>query len=146
MNDEEPVFRPLEFERLPEEEMERRGRALLARLTRRRSVRDFSAAPVPRALIETAIRIAGQAPSGANRQPWRFVAVGDPELKRRIRAAAEAEERQNYEGGRFPPEWLAALAPLGTTWEKSFLTTAPWLVVAFREEYGLEPNGERIKN
>ena len=146
MTDEEIAFRPLDFERLPVDEMERRGRALLERLARRRSVREFSDEPVPRELIETAVRIAGQAPSGANRQPWRFVAVGDPALKRKIRTAAEAEERLNYEGGRFPPEWLAALAPLGTTWEKPFLTTAPWLVIAFREEYGLEVNGARIKN
>jgi iodotyrosine deiodinase len=112
----------------------------------RRSVRDFSDEPVPRDLIETAIRAAGSAPSGANRQPWHFVAVDDPDLKRRIRVAAEREERDNYEGGRFPPEWLSALAPLGTTWEKPFLESAPYIVVCFREDHGVARDGSHVKN
>ncbi|MBI1850518.1 MAG: nitroreductase family protein [Planctomycetes bacterium] len=139
-------FVPLEFERVPEAEMLRRARELRELLQRRRSVRDFSPEPVPREVIEEAIRTAGTAPSGANRQPWRFVAVSDPDLKHQIRVAAEKEERENYEGGRFPPEWLEALAPLGTDWRKPFLETAPWLVVCFKEEWGVLPGGRKIKN
>lgn len=140
------AFHPLAFTRLPEPEMRRRALELLAVMRERRSIRDFAPDPVPRELIETAVRIAGLAPSGANRQPWRFVAVDDPTLKAQIRTAAEAEERENYEGGRFPEEWLRTLAPLGTTWEKPFLETAPYLVVCFREDHGVAPDGARIKN
>lgn len=139
-------FLPLSFTRLPEPEMRRRALDLLESMRRRRSVRDFAPDPVPRDLIETAVRVAGLAPSGANRQPWRFVAVDDPDLKRKIRLAAEAEERENYEGGRFPEEWIRTLAPLGTTWEKPFLETAPYLVVCFREDHGVAADGSRIKN
>jgi nitroreductase len=127
-------------------EMALRSASFLAEMAARRSVRDFAPDPVPRALIETAIRTAGTAPSGANRQPWTFVAVDDPDLKQAIRTAAEAEERQNYEGGRFPPEWLAALQPLGTSWEKPFLTTAPWLVVVFRQDHAVDAEGALLKN
>ncbi len=103
----------------------------------RRTVRHFSDAPVPFELIETAIRAAATAPSGANQQPWRFVVVSDPETKRRIREAAEKEERENYER-RFPDEWLEALAQFGTDWHKPFLETAPYLIVVFRIDYGLD--------
>lgn len=103
----------------------------------RRSVRAFSPDPVPQAIIETAIRAAGTAPSGANQQPWRFVAVRDADLKRRIRVAAETEEKENYQR-RFPDEWRNAIAPFGTDWHKDFLETAPWLIVVFRVEYGLD--------
>ena len=103
----------------------------------RRTVRHFSNRPVPFELIGNAIRAAASAPSGANQQPWRFVVVGDPAVKRDIRIAAEEEERNNYEG-RFPPEWLEALRPLGTDWHKDFLETAPWLIVVFRIDYWLE--------
>lgn len=102
----------------------------------RRTVRQFSDRPVPFELIENAIRAAASAPSGANQQPWRFVVVGDPQIKQAIRATAEEEERNNYEG-RFPHEWLEALRPLGTDWHKEFLEIAPWLVVMFRIDYGL---------
>ncbi len=112
----------------------------------RRSVRAFSSEPVPRELIEIAIRTASTAPSGAHRQPWKFVAVADPALKREIRAAAESEEYESYIGGRMPEEWLEALAPLGTSWEKPFLETAPWLVVVFEELYGLDAEGRKRKN
>ena len=132
--------------RLPETEAIRRGRETFERMNRRRSVRFFSPDPVPRACIEWAVRCAGTAPSGAHRQPWRFVAVANPGVKRRIREAAEAEEREGYEGGRFPPEWLEALAPLGTDWHKAFLEAAPWLVVCFREVYGLKPDGAKLTN
>jgi len=100
-------------------------------MARRRSVRMFSDEPVSRETIEWVIRAAGTAPSGANKQPWRFVAVSDPELKRRIRAGAEAEEREFYER-RASPEWLADLAPLETTADKGFLEVAPWLIVVFK--------------
>src|SRR5262249_18297635 len=112
----------------------------------RRSVRQFSSKPVPRACIELAIQTAATAPSGANRQPWRFVAVSEPAIKRKIRQAAEAEERLSYEGGRRPPGWLEALAPLGTDWHKPFLETVPWLVVVFEEVYQVSPTGKRLKS
>ena len=139
-------FIPLEFERIDSGEQLRRAAEFEARLATRRTVRDFSPEPVPFALIETAIRIASRAPSGANQQPWHFVVVSDPDVKRRIRQAAEEEERENYER-RFPDEWLTALAPLGTDWHKEFLEIAPYLIVIFREDYGLErlPDGGERK-
>jgi nitroreductase len=111
-----------------------RGRELLAEMTARRSCRMFSDRPVPRDLIEQAIAIAHTSPSGANRKPWRFVAIDDPAMKHEIRFAAEAEERENYER-RMPPEWLEALEPLGTGPEKPFLEIAPWLVILFRMDW-----------
>jgi nitroreductase len=133
-------FEPLRFERLPEDEALRHSRAFLAGMRARRTIRAFSSEPVPFELIENAIATAATAPSGANQQPWRFVVVRDPDLKRRIRESVEAEERENYER-RFPDEWLAALAPLGTDWHKEFLEIAPYLIVAFKEDYGL-PDGD----
>lgn len=110
-------------------------------MERRRSVRDFSPEPVPRGLLVEAIRVAGLAPSGAHQQPWTFVLIGDePELRGRIREAAEAEEREGYEH-RMSPEWLESLAPLGTDWHKPHLTDAPWLVVVFEQVYGLRQEG-----
>lgn len=141
-----PRFVPYRRERLPEDEMRRRAAAFHALMEARRSVRHFAPDPVPRDLVETAIRTASTAPSGAHRQPWRFVAVDDAATKAAIRAAAEEEERTNYEGGRFPEEWLEALAPLGTTWEKPHLTEAPWLVVVFEELWGRRPDGGKRKN
>jgi nitroreductase len=125
--------------------MMRRARAYYEEMDRRRTTRHFSTDPVPRELIELAIRTAGTAPSGANKQPWRFVAVDDPDLKARMRAAAEIEEQKNYHG-RMPPEWLAALAPLGTDEHKAHITDAPWVVVIFKEIYELLPDGRRAKN
>lgn len=111
----------------------------------RRTVRDFSPEPVPFELIKTAIRIAAAAPSGANRQPWHFVVVANPEIKRLIREAAEEEERAFYQH-RAPDEWLDALAPLGTDWHKPFLEIAPYLIVVFREDYGVvRKDGEEAK-
>lgn len=110
----------------------------------RRTVREFSDAPVPQAVIEQAIHAAGSAPSGANQQPWRFVAVANPELKRRIRTAAEAEEREFY-AHRAPDAWLDALAPLGTDADKPFLETAPWLIAVFYERFGFDADGNRQK-
>jgi len=140
------AFIPYRAERLAETEALRRGQEFYEHMARRRSLRFFSPEPVPRECIEWAVRAAGTAPSGAHRQPWRFVGVGDPETKRKIREAAEAEERQGYEGGRFPPEWLEALAPLGTDWRKEFLEVAPWIVVCFREMHGVRPDGTKITN
>lgn len=138
-------FVPYRFERRAPEEMARRAREFYALMNRRRSVRHFSAEPVPRKLLETAIATASTAPSGAHRQPWRFVVVGEPETKRKIRVAAEAEEKKSY-GGRMPDEWLEALRPLGTTWRKPFLETVPWLVVVFEELYGFRADGTKRKN
>lgn len=136
---------PLEFESVSPEESAARADAFYREMDRRRSVRDFSDRPVPRHLIERAIQTASTAPSGAHMQPWTWVAVSDPDLKRRIREAAEAEEREGY-GGRMSDEWLDALAPLGTDWRKPFLETAPWTVVLFAQRYGVTGAGEKRKH
>jgi nitroreductase len=125
--------------------MVRRGRAFFKSMSRRRSVRDFSTEAPPRECLELAIRTAASAPSGAHRQPWKFVLIDDPDLKKAIRLAAEEEERENYDN-RFPPGWLQALAPLGTTGDKPFLEEAPYLVVVFKESYGVDDAGEKITN
>ena len=111
----------------------------------RRSVRMFSADPVPRDLIETAIQIAGTAPSGAHQQPWQFVLIGDQQVKEQIRVRAEVEEREFYER-RAPKEWIEALAPLGTDFEKSHIVDAPWLIVVFRRDYDIREDGTRLKH
>jgi len=125
--------------------MTARASAFYDDVKRRRTVRDFSDRPVPRAVIEDCIRAAGTAPNGANLQPWHFVAVSDPAIKRRIREGAEEEERAFY-GGKAPQEWLDALAPLGTDEHKPFLETAPWLIVIFAESYGELPDGRKVKH
>ncbi len=141
-----PRFRPYgEYREYPVEEMERRARALAADLLRRRTVRDFADRPVKQRIIEDCLRVAASAPSGANRQPWRFVVVTDPAIKRRLRQAAEREEEDFYER-RAPNEWLEALQPLGTDEHKPFLETAPYLIVIFAETYGLGPQGQKVKN
>jgi len=122
-----------------------RAEQLFCELDTRRSVRSFAADPVPRELIEIAIRTASTAPSGAHRQPWRFVAISAPSVKREIRIAAEAEEKEFY-SHRIPDDWRAALAPIGTTWEKPYLEIVPWIVVVFAEQYGREADGSRRKN
>ena len=129
-------FLPLAFERLGFEEQKRRLGEFHGRMRWRRSLRDFSSEPVPYELIEEAVSVAATAPSGANQQPWKFIIVVDPELKRAIREAAEAEEFDNYTN-RFPDEWLQALEPFGTDWRKPFLETAPYLIVVFRVDYGI---------
>ena len=141
-----PAFVPLAFQRLSPEAQAARASAFFEAVRTRRTVRDFSPEPVPLTLIETAIRTAASAPSGANRQPWHFVVISNPEIKRRIRQAAEEEERAFYDH-RAPDEWLDALAPLGTDWQKPFLEIAPYLIVVFREDYGLTTNatGEEVK-
>jgi iodotyrosine deiodinase len=137
---------PLGFHRLPEDEMQRRASAFYSDMRARRSVRSFSPDPVPRELVELALATAHSAPSGANRQPWHFVAISDREVKRRIWEAAEEEEREFYQGGRTPDVWLEALEPLGTGWRKPFLGTAPWLVTVFKEVHGLDSEGGKIAN
>ena len=146
MND--PTYRPvpLRFERSLEDEMVSRGRTFLELMSSRRSVREFAPDRVPRGLIETAISVANTAPSGANRQPWHFVAVSDPAVKAEIRRGAEAEEREFYEGGRATEEWLNALAPLGTDWHKPFLEIAPWLVVVFKQIHSVGADGAKLTN
>jgi iodotyrosine deiodinase len=125
-----PDFIPYEHVALNEEEQMRRAESFYQLCNRRRSIREFSSKPVPRSLLEMIVRTAGTAPSGANKQPWRFVVVTDPELKHKIRLAAEAEEKQSYEH-RMPQEWLDDLAVLGTDWHKEFLDVAPALIVMF---------------
>ncbi len=138
----EPEFVPLSFERVTIDEQRRRVEAFYQLMNRRRTVRDFSPEPVPLEIIERAIATAGTAPSGANMQPWRFVVVRNAEVKKRIREAAEAEERLSYEG-RMPERWLRRLAPLGTDWHKPFLEVAPYLIVVFRIDYLIdEETGE----
>jgi nitroreductase len=138
-HDHEP-FRGLP-ERTPAEMLDI-ARAFRRRITTRRTVRDFSDRPVDADIIRECVTAAGQAPSGANKQPWHFEVVGDPALKRRIRVAAEAEEREFY-AGRASQEWLAALAPLGTDADKPFLETAPWLIVIFEQRHGLDADGNK---
>jgi iodotyrosine deiodinase len=137
-----PVFAPLDFTRLAEDEMRVRAGAFLDMVRTRRSVRHFSPDPIPLDVVETAAAAAATAPSGANQQPWLFVLVTDPAIKRQIREAAETEERENYER-RFPDEWLHALEPFGTDWHKEFLETAPCLIVVFRIDFGLEEGQKR---
>ena len=137
----EPIFEPLDFERLSEAEQFRRSKDFARRILRRRSVRHFSRQPVPIELIKNAIRAAGSAPSGANQQPWTFVVISDPDLKREIRVAAEAEEKESYER-RMSQEWLDALAPLGTDWRKPHIEDAPCVIVVFRQAYGIRTDPE----
>ncbi len=136
---------PLAFESLPEAEMQARAEAFLAVMRKRRTVRDYSDRPVPRALIEAAVASAGTAPSGANQQPWSFVCIADPELKRKIREGAEEEERAFY-AGRAGQEWLDALSHLGTDPHKPFLETAPWLIAIFAQRWGHDAEGRKVKH
>jgi nitroreductase len=142
----EARMRPLEgHAELTEVQMRERARAFRELMARRRTVRTFDARPVPRALVEDCIAAAATAPSGANLQPWHFVAVSDPQVKRRIRLAAEEEERLFYQQ-RAPDEWLEALAPLGTDWQKPFLETAPWLIAIFVQKWGRDASGRKVKH
>jgi iodotyrosine deiodinase len=142
----DPTFIPLPgYREYPPAEMAARARAIADEMQRRRTVRDFSDRPVPRALIEDCLRAAASAPSGANQQPWHFVAVSDPSAKGRIRAAAEAEEREFYVH-RAPPEWLEVLRPLGTDASKPFLEVAPWLIAVFIRRFERLPDGRKRKH
>jgi iodotyrosine deiodinase len=134
-----------DWSRLPDDEMRRRAREFYETVRRRRTIRDYSSEPVPAGVIEDCLLAAGTAPNGANRQPWHFVVITDPALKAKIRIAAEQEEREFYEH-RAPPEWLEALAPLGTGPEKPFLECAPVLIAIFAESYEVRPDGRRLKN
>ena len=138
-------FTPLTFHEYAVDEMERRANAFYAEIKQRRTVRDFSDRPVPRSVIETCLLAAGTAPNGANMQPWHFAVVGDLNVKRQIREAAEAEEREFYET-RASDEWLEALAPLGTDADKPFLETAPYLIAIFAQRYGVDDEGKRVKH
>ncbi len=135
---------PLNFSPVSPEKQLQASQEFLSKMAARRSVRSLSPDPVSFQLIENAIRCASLAPSGANQQPWKFVVVKDPEIKRKIREAAEAEERESYEH-RMPAEWLEALAPLGTDWRKEFLETAPYLIVVFRIDFGLAQTSDGEK-
>lgn len=141
-----PKFIPLPpREILSPDETLARATAFQREMARRRTVRDFSDRPIAREVIEACLRTAGSAPNGANLQPWHFVAVSDPDLKREIRVAAEMEEREFY-GGRAPNEWLEALAALGTTAEKPFLEKAPWLIAIFSQPNEILPDGRKRKH
>jgi iodotyrosine deiodinase len=129
---------------IPVEQGIEAGQQFYENLNHRRSVRLFSSRAVPKQMIKQAILCASTAPSGAHRQPWKFVAISDPTVKKQIRIAAEQEEQQNY-ATRMPEEWKKALAPLGTDANKSYLETVPWIVVVFAENYGIK-NGQRQKN
>jgi iodotyrosine deiodinase len=135
----------LDFQRRAEADMRERAEGFHATMKRRRTVRDFASDPVPLDVIDRAIATAGLAPSGANQQPWHFAVVTDPAVKKRIRLAAEEEERAFY-AGRAPQEWLDALAPLGTDWEKPFLEEAPVLIAIFAERWGIDAKGEKVSH
>jgi nitroreductase len=141
----QPRTVPLEFVELPPERMLERARELAVDLARRRSVRDFSDRPVSRDVIAACLAAAVTAPSGANQQPWHFVAVGDPAVKRAVREAAEQEERDFY-GGRAPDVWLETLHPLGTDAHKPFLEKAPWLIAIFQQRHGTDASGRRVQH
>ena len=142
----EPVFQPLSgYREYPVDEMERRAAQFYRELGRRRTVRDFSDRPVPKSIIDHCLLAAGTAPSGANMQPWHFAAVSDPEIKAKIRVAAEEEERQFYRD-KAPQEWLDALAPLGTDEHKPFLETASWLIAIFVQRHGVLDDGRSVKH
>ena len=134
-----------QYREYPVEEMRQRLNDFYKDISRRRTVRDFSDRPVPRDIIETALKVANTAPSGANLQPWHFAVVSGPETKRKIREAAEVEEREFYTH-RASEEWLAALGPLGTDDRKPFLETAPYLVAVFLQKYGKLPDGRKVKH
>jgi iodotyrosine deiodinase len=133
------------YREYPVDEMRARLAEFYQDLSRRRTVRDFADRPVPRDLIETALKAAGTAPSGANLQPWHFVVVAGAATKKKIRAAAEAEEQAFY-AHRASAEWLAALEPLGTDESKPFLETAPYLIAVFLQKFGELPDGRKVKH
>ena len=143
MNNQEPVFDPLStYTEYPADEMVARSRSFAAQMQRRRTVRQFSPRPVALEIINACLEAAGTAPSGANLQPWHFVVVTDPETKREMRRAAEEEETKFYQTA--PPEWLAALAPLGTDAQKPYLETAPYLIAIFAQRHGADEAGGRV--
>ena len=144
MNDYPTVPLP-NYKEYPLDEMRQRLTDFYANVSRRRTVREFSDRPVPRDIIETALKAAGTAPSGANLQPWHFVAVSGAQTKQKIRRAAEVEEREFYEH-RASPEWLVALKPIGTDSNKPFLETAPYLIAVFLQKFGRLADGRKVKH
>ena len=141
-----PNFIPLSnYTKYSKAEMLNRSKAFYDDIKRRRTVRDFSDKPVPKEIIENCIKSAGTAPSGANLQPWHFVVVSNPEIKKKIRIAAEEEEKEFYIK-RAPKEWLEVIEPLGTDENKPFLETAPYLIAIFYKSYEVLPNGRRVKH
>ena len=136
--------RRLSYEELPVDEMQRRAQEFYEHLKKRRTVRDYSQRMIPRGVIESCLKSAGTAPSGANQQPWHFVAVSDPVIKKKIREGAEKEERAFY-AGRAPDGWLEALVPLGTDEHKPFLEIAPYLIVIFAKNFEVNPDGSKVK-
>ncbi len=141
MEELQPAFIPYVGANFSLEESVQRAEDFAADLQKRRSVRDFSTQDVPKSIIESLIKAAAAAPSGANRQPYTFCAIASPKIKKKIREAAEKEEFINY-NGRMDTQWLDDLKPLGTDWHKPFLETAPWLIVAFRKGYEIESDGK----
>jgi iodotyrosine deiodinase len=139
-------FVPLDsYREYPQEQMKQRASSFRIDMQRRRSVRSFSNRPVPREVIEDCLLTAGSAPSGANMQPWYFIVVSEPGMKKRIRQAAEKEEYKFYHGNA-GEQWLDALSPLGTDYQKPFLETAPYLIVIFSRSYSLSPDGQKVKH
>ncbi len=138
-------FQPLQHTEYTPEEMLNRAQHYFSACDTRRTVREFSNRPVDRAVIELILQTASTAPSGANKQPWTFCVVSNPEVKAKIREAAEKEEYENYHG-RMSDDWLDDLKKFGTDWHKPFLTTAPYLIVAFKKAYDLNEAGEKEKN
>jgi iodotyrosine deiodinase len=138
-------FHPLNFYLVPEQQMLVTSKIFLLKMKERRSVREFSSKTICREVIENCIEAAATAPSGANKQPWKFVVVTNPEIKKRIRKAAEEEEKQFY-SGKAGDEWLEALIHLGTDEDKPFLEKAPYLIVIFEEKYSEKENGSKEKN
>ena len=136
---------PLVYDRPPPDEALARSRAFLATMQARRSIRQFSTEPVPWELIENALLAAGTAPSGAHQQPWTFVVVSDPAVKRELREGAEAEERELYER-RATPEWLEAIRPIGTDYVKTHITDAPYVIVVFEQAWRPGPDGAKVKH
>jgi nitroreductase len=142
----EHSFVPYQPEKRSPEEVVERAKAFYEELDRRRSVRMFTADPVPREAIEFAVRAASTAPSGAHQEPWTWVIVGDPETKHKMRIAAEEEERANYEGGRMSQEWQDALKAIGTNSNKPYMDIVPWIVVGFEQIHGYNDDGTKKKH
>ena len=138
-------FKKLDFKEFSEEEMRERSKSFLDELSTRRTVRDFSNKPVSLEIIENCIKAAATAPSGANKQPWQFIIVSDSKVKRKIREAAEVEEKEFY-NHRATKQWLEDLNQFGTDWHKPFLETAPYLIVVFRQIYDIKDDGRQRKN
>ena len=138
-------FKKLQFQKITFEEMDYNANQFFQKVSNRRSVRDFSSDDIPIDIIKNCIKSASTAPSGANKQPWHFVIVKDPIIKRKIRKAAEIEEKEFY-GGRAPKEWLDDLNQFGTDWSKPFLEEAPYLIVVFSKKFDINDDGTNSKN